>query len=55
VDTIQELIIERGLWYPIGNVRTVAGYRPGAVAARLDTEGLVRLEPVQTTRKVYVP
>lgn len=54
VHTVQELIIKRGLWYPVGNVRTVAGYRPGAVtAARLDTEGLVRLGPAQATRKAY--
>ncbi|ORA39369.1 ABC transporter substrate-binding protein [Mycobacterium aquaticum] len=53
VHTIQELIIQRGLWYPIGNVRTVAAYHPRTVTARLDTEGLVRLEPVQTTRKAH--
>lgn len=56
VHTIQELIIKRGLWYPIANVRSVAGYRPGAVtAARIDTEGLVRLGPAQATRKAYTP
>jgi peptide/nickel transport system substrate-binding protein len=50
VHKIQELIIDRGLWYPIGNVRTVAGYRPGTVAAApLDTEALIRLGLVQTT------
>lgn len=50
VHTIQGLIIERGLWYPIGNVRTVAGYRPGTVAAAsLDTEALIRLGQLHTT------
>jgi peptide/nickel transport system substrate-binding protein len=50
VHAIQGLIIERGLWYPIGNVRTVASYRPGTVtAAALDTEALIRLGLLQTT------
>lgn len=54
VHSIQELIVQRGLWYPIANVRTVVGYRPGAItAAWLDSEGLVRLEPSQATRKAY--
>ncbi|OBC17398.1 hypothetical protein A5784_23630 [Mycobacterium sp. 852013-50091_SCH5140682] len=54
VHSIQELIVGRGLWYPLADVRAVAGYHPDVVtAAWLDTEGLVRLGPAQATRKAY--
>lgn len=43
VHDIQHLIIDDGLWLPIGNVRTVVSHRPNVVPRLgLDAEGLAR-------------
>lgn len=43
VHDIQRLIIDDGLWLPIGNVRTVVSHRPDTVPRLgLDAEGLAR-------------
>ncbi|WKG06220.1 ABC transporter substrate-binding protein [Mycolicibacterium sp. HK-90] len=44
VHDIQRLIIDRGLWLPLCNVRTVTSYRPGVLAGvYLDAEALARI------------